>query len=325
MPYACARAVCLTFCYPIRWALTPIFGASFIKECLRRDDPGFGRFKIDPEVVRCASLEAEGWRPDNYYEGHMPTIGPSSYGQAMPRSQPAVSLPPPRHRAGPSQFRMDSPFGLEADHAMDQSYTYGSPARVSPALSPKSSTLQQDYETPGWTSINQGQSLGSVPLPPHPESVIPPTSSSLMDEPRYTPRTTWRAAEVSPESAVPAQRHQRQDSRHGAKRRHSDVSQSSDGLPDEEPEAVLSTSSESDEADISLSPPSKRASEAEHAPRTRVTRSSKRTKAAKVASKKFTPADARAARWLLNLSQRDSHLAETQMPLPRHNRQSEEK
>lgn len=61
-PYACARALCLTFCYPIRWALTPIFGPSFVQECLLPNDPGFGKFKIDPQLIEDARAEAEEWR-----------------------------------------------------------------------------------------------------------------------------------------------------------------------------------------------------------------------------------------------------------------------
>ncbi|KAF2725764.1 DNA-binding domain of Mlu1-box binding protein MBP1, partial [Polychaeton citri CBS 116435] len=62
MPYQCARAICLTFCHPIRWALTPVFGPTFIKECLPQVHADFAKFKIDLTTTHMAALEAEGWR-----------------------------------------------------------------------------------------------------------------------------------------------------------------------------------------------------------------------------------------------------------------------
>ncbi|KAK5138639.1 hypothetical protein LTR04_004324, partial [Oleoguttula sp. CCFEE 6159] len=62
MPYDCARAVCATFCAPIRWALTPLFGVDFLKDCMVEEDPAFGRFKIDSQIVRRCQREAETWR-----------------------------------------------------------------------------------------------------------------------------------------------------------------------------------------------------------------------------------------------------------------------
>nr|POF15377.1 transcriptional repressor xbp1 [Quercus suber] len=51
LPFNCARELCLTFCYQIRWALVPIFGYSFVDECLPENHPRFWSFKIDPATV----------------------------------------------------------------------------------------------------------------------------------------------------------------------------------------------------------------------------------------------------------------------------------
>ncbi|KAI5367388.1 Putative transcription regulator HTH, APSES-type DNA-binding domain-containing protein [Septoria linicola] len=316
MPYACARAVCLTFCYPIRWALTPIFGASFIKECLRPEHPGFARFKIDPEVVRCAALEAEGWRPDSFARPTMPSSS-RPHAPPIPRSQPAgfaSSMPRPLQRAEHTGFQAGSPFGFVPDQSLDRNYTYSSPVRTSPAVSPKSTCAQN--ESPGWTSINCAYDVG---MTPQRAGSVKPLSSSLLTEPRYAPEIPWRAGGPEPTTSEspPVNTSQRRPS--CAKRRHSVVSRSSDALPDEEPEAVLSTSSESDDADISLSPPPKRLSGSGPSVG-RTPRSSKRLKTSQGPSKKFTPADARAAQWLLNLSLRDSRLAQGQTQLIGHKR-----
>ncbi|KAL9075413.1 MAG: hypothetical protein Q9157_004038 [Trypethelium eluteriae] len=52
MPFEAARAVCTTFCYHIRWALTPIFGYNFPAECLHPGHPDFGNYKIPRDIIR---------------------------------------------------------------------------------------------------------------------------------------------------------------------------------------------------------------------------------------------------------------------------------
>ncbi|GIZ42083.1 hypothetical protein CKM354_000536300 [Cercospora kikuchii] len=306
IPYACARAVCLTFCYNIRWALTPVFGPTFINECLRPGEAGFGSFKIDPEVVRCAAREAEGWRPDNYGQRIMPgPVASHHYGQPAPRSHPEEfrqPMPAPQPRGGHIRFHSDSPFGPNAHRSTGPSYTYAGPGNESPALSPKSTSYEYQ-DSPGWTSINKRHDEVYQQTYAGPGE---PLSDSLLMEPRYAPPAPWRAAE--PLRSMPEQRPvepAHTQAKQALKRRHSDVDDSSDDLPDEEPEAVLSTSSESDDADLPLSPPPTRRGRS-----SRVTRSSKKSKPATGPSgKKFTEADEQAARWLLNLSTRDSQLA----------------
>jgi len=46
MPYHCARELCRTFCWDIRWALTPVFGPTFAKECLAPDNARYGKYQI---------------------------------------------------------------------------------------------------------------------------------------------------------------------------------------------------------------------------------------------------------------------------------------
>lgn len=59
MPYQAARAIAATFCYDIRYALTPIFGNEFPSMCLSPKDPGFAKFLIDPAIVRQCAAETE--------------------------------------------------------------------------------------------------------------------------------------------------------------------------------------------------------------------------------------------------------------------------
>ncbi|KAL4908502.1 hypothetical protein BDW74DRAFT_166160 [Aspergillus multicolor] len=62
MPYEAAKAVSATFCWKIRYALTPLFGADFPDLCVHPEDRSrFGRMIIDPSVVQMATEKA------NYY------------------------------------------------------------------------------------------------------------------------------------------------------------------------------------------------------------------------------------------------------------------
>ncbi|KAL6232385.1 hypothetical protein BDW75DRAFT_217881 [Aspergillus navahoensis] len=62
MPYEAAKAVAATFCWKIRFALTPLFGDDFPDLCTHPDDRAqFGRMVIDPCIVQIATEKA------NYY------------------------------------------------------------------------------------------------------------------------------------------------------------------------------------------------------------------------------------------------------------------
>lgn len=52
MPFEAARAMAATFCFNIRYALTPMFGIEFLSLCVRPEDTNFGRMVIDSKIVR---------------------------------------------------------------------------------------------------------------------------------------------------------------------------------------------------------------------------------------------------------------------------------
>lgn len=62
MPFECAKALAQTFCYPIRELLTPIFGPHFVDTCLPIDDPEFGSFKIDTDIIRQCREDMNSWQ-----------------------------------------------------------------------------------------------------------------------------------------------------------------------------------------------------------------------------------------------------------------------
>lgn len=58
MPFEAARAMAATFCFNIRYALTPLFGVKFLSLCLRPEDTNFGRMVIDSKIVRHCTINA---------------------------------------------------------------------------------------------------------------------------------------------------------------------------------------------------------------------------------------------------------------------------
>jgi hypothetical protein len=62
MPYHAAKAIAATFCYDIRWALTPVFGNDFPSICLLPKDPCFAKFLIDPAIVQYCTQETNRFR-----------------------------------------------------------------------------------------------------------------------------------------------------------------------------------------------------------------------------------------------------------------------
>jgi hypothetical protein len=64
MPYQAAKAVAATFCYHIRWALTPVFGNDFPSMCLTPKAPTFAKFYIDPAIVQYCTSETDRFRTE---------------------------------------------------------------------------------------------------------------------------------------------------------------------------------------------------------------------------------------------------------------------
>ena len=62
MPYEAAKAVAATFCYNIRYALTPVFGVDFLSLCVPPEGPSFGRMLIDRDIVQGCTEQATGYR-----------------------------------------------------------------------------------------------------------------------------------------------------------------------------------------------------------------------------------------------------------------------
>lgn len=62
MPFEAAKAVSATFCWKIRYALTPLFGLDFPSLCTHPHDRTHGRMIIDPVIVTKATETANCYR-----------------------------------------------------------------------------------------------------------------------------------------------------------------------------------------------------------------------------------------------------------------------
>ena len=62
MPFEAARAIAATFCYGIRYALTPLFGPDFVSMCIRPSAEGYGQMVIDRQIVRRCAEQAKHYR-----------------------------------------------------------------------------------------------------------------------------------------------------------------------------------------------------------------------------------------------------------------------
>lgn len=157
MPYQAAKAIAATFCYDIRWALTPVFGNDFPSKCLPPKDPRFAKFLIDPKIVRDCTTETNRFRREGAsYRLAVPTVSTL----LSPMETPKMSFESPSWEPKAMKQRRTRPADIESGYDTDPEKSDNC------AFSPQAS--------PQWTHLNR-------PLSP----------SSL--SPNVSPRSQWTA------------------------------------------------------------------------------------------------------------------------------------
>ncbi|KAF2449670.1 hypothetical protein P171DRAFT_351208 [Karstenula rhodostoma CBS 690.94] len=147
MPYQAAKAIAATFCWHIRWVLTPVFGYDFPETCLRPDDPGYGKFLIAPEIVQECTDETNRFRHEGC-EYQVAALGGSA---KVPTPQlPTLNAPwePTSHHPRKSE---ESGYYTGGDQ--------NERSTVSPQVSPRGSAWIS-----AWTSVNGSKSPSSSPI-----------------------------------------------------------------------------------------------------------------------------------------------------------------
>lgn len=340
VPYACARAVCLTFCWEIRWALTPVFGPSFVTECLPPDNPGYKRFKIDGTVIRAAQREADEWRLQASRSVTPASPASTTYGAAsIARPLPPTSAPVQeeaefRSRRERPIFKQGSPFASDAEYVHgDRSTTPRSQDVDDTPVSPRSSPVRNVFapSSTGWTSINRSCSPHTPPSPPHNSPVGSASRAlQLLTQPHLSSanvqESSWRDSSGQ-RSASPATIPRKTPKANSSFKRHKSRKRSLEARGDEDynddgsviasdgsSASMIKSSSDSDDVVISSPPPAKKRKTAKRSARSsvdgettssEVTAASTRTNKKQPKSMKFTAADARAARLLLDLNRNE--------------------
>ncbi|EEH41202.1 hypothetical protein PAAG_03488 [Paracoccidioides lutzii Pb01] len=119
MPFEAAKAVAATFCWKIRYALTPLFGVEFLSICIPPEDSRFGRMVIDPSIVRDATNSARKYRLLEGRNGMSKKIPLNSYQQ--PTANPTRwSKKELRPKLAPAR---EAGVGLGAGVGEDREYT----------------------------------------------------------------------------------------------------------------------------------------------------------------------------------------------------------
>jgi hypothetical protein len=165
MPFACALAVCTTFCHHVAPALIPIFGPSFPSKCVPPEAPEHGRMVIDPRITQTATTEAERLRIK--YSSHVMSRTAVSVPAAR-RYQPSLSESPRervparlKDRHSPHMGRglrlkrpyagLSSPYGTDTD--ADTGSETGSERYTSSPTTPSSGVIFHRLWKGGNTSM----------------------------------------------------------------------------------------------------------------------------------------------------------------------------
>jgi hypothetical protein len=168
MPYQAAKGIAATFCYDIRWALTPVFGNDFPQMCIPPQHPLFARFVIDPHIVSFCMAETARFREEGASYRISQPILPSP---ALTPLMPVLSSPwKPQNCPGD----LESGYGSDAPQ--------NDKTILSPQVSPRS-----QYRSSHWTPVNGSDSptstdttcspsVSSPAYAPSPEELVLPTS-----------------------------------------------------------------------------------------------------------------------------------------------------
>lgn len=165
MPFEAAKAVSATFCWKIRYALTPLFGLDFPSMCIHPSDRAlYGRMTIDPAIIKKATEAA------NLYRMLELRRTPVSVQSDPPRSSPYAR---PHHH-----FNRRHASSLSSAVSISSSSSpadYGDAVCVSPVSDYRNAfTPVNTPRSSGVRNINMNMSMGipspQIP-PPQPRSV----------------------------------------------------------------------------------------------------------------------------------------------------------
>ena len=190
IPHAAAKAIAATFCYDIRFALTPVFGHDFPSICIKPGDEGFGDMTIDPAITKFCTEQARRFREQE--ASVTPMLTPLS----LPHTP---TTPTPRRPKAAQAKKMKQ---VESTYTSPYSSPYVSDIASDDGYNTAISTPAPPYRNL-FTPINTPrQPPRSVP---YPERQLPTPRDILAQyNPRYhtpmTPPIRYSSPEISPKT-----------------------------------------------------------------------------------------------------------------------------
>src|SRR5947209_6018737 len=148
MPLEAAKAVAATFCWNIRYALTPIFGVEFPSRCTPPGSDRFGEMVIDSNITRRCTEEARAYRS---METLSSSIATSTVRSPLTPNSPTLQRHAKQFRPKALKHR-DTGSGYSTDTRSDDHY----------ALAPSTPHLPH-HNT--WTPANTPRSVADMRLP----------------------------------------------------------------------------------------------------------------------------------------------------------------
>lgn len=140
MPFEAAKAVAATFCYRIRYVLTPIFGLDFPAQCIPPGSLGFDSMHVAPMIVRKCIKATQ--------NDHGLGQGPQMESRPeTPSSTGARSWTAANNRPKLLKLDSESGYGTDTDGSDSCIYSPQKPARYRLKLAtPRSSGMPGQYE-----------------------------------------------------------------------------------------------------------------------------------------------------------------------------------
>ena len=155
VPYEAAKAVAATFCWEIRYALTPVFGVDFPDLCIDPSNSAFMRLEIDPVIVKHCEEAAH----MSHLQSQEASIARRS--QAPTRSKNEPHWTPKSQK--PRMTDIESGYGTDSERS-----AFGSPVSSNsnlwtPVNIPRSTNwAQYQFPSPIKTPLSTSQSTSRI-------------------------------------------------------------------------------------------------------------------------------------------------------------------
>jgi hypothetical protein len=119
MPYEAAKAIAATFCWNIRYALTPVFGIDFPGLCIPPDSDKYGDMVIDPAITKRCASQAKKYLEMEHSNSQASTATPN------PPTPDTPTYPRYIKQPRPDRLHLASAYG--SNNSSDDNYSLSSP------------------------------------------------------------------------------------------------------------------------------------------------------------------------------------------------------